>query len=185
MTNWIDRWQIFTRTLSARQLEEKMRNMLSSNSVFIVRSLKSLLFIVGPPKSQQISAEMHLVVWLEALKKVEMSGDTLRQKIGWNKTWIALRRTWQQKIDRQVVDSCSRIDNCHYHFHCKHVNNRPRDRLTIGFVIVIALIIIIDHYHYHYHCNCHNEHGTKEWEAVRGFQQQDWQSSAQLSGDER
>ena len=117
-------------------------------------------------------------------KKVEMSGDTLRQKIGWNKTWIALLRTWQQKFERQVVVSCSRIDNCHYHFHCKHVNNRPRDRLTIGFVIVIALIIIIDQYHYHYHCNCHNEHGTKEWEAVRGFLQQDSQFSAQLSGDE-
>ena len=82
-----------------------MRNMLRSNSVFIVRSLKSLLFIVGPPKSQQISAEMQT---------------------------------------------------------CKHVNNRPRDRLTIGFVIVLVLIIIIDHYHYHYHCNCHNEQGTKE-----------------------
>ena len=138
-----------------------MRNMLSSNSVFIVRSLKSLLFIVGPPKSQQISAEMHLVVWLEALKKVEMSGDTLRQKIGWNKTWIALLRTWQQKIEGQVVDSCSRIDNCHYHFHCKHVNNWPRDRLKIGFVIVLVLIIIVDHYHYHCQCNCHCKHGNK------------------------
>ena len=123
--------------------------------------------------------------WLEALKKVGISGNTLRQKIGWNKTWIALLRTWQQKFERQVVVSCSRIDNCHYHFHCKHVNNRPRDRLTIGFVIVIVLIIIIYQYHYHYHCNCHNEHGTKEWEAVRGFLQQDWQFSAQLSGDER
>ena len=134
--------------------------MFSSNSVFIVRSLKSLLFIVSPPQSQQISAEMHLV-WLEALKKVEMSGDTLRQKIGWNKTWIALLRTWQQKIERQVVDSCSRIDYCHYHFHCKHVNHWPRDRLKIGFVIVLVLIIIIDHYHYNCRCNCHCKHGNK------------------------